>query len=175
MTGKVIWFTGLSGAGKSTIAKVVHKLLRSRSVPCALLDGDDIRTALGTTGFSKADRDAHVLRVGRLAALLADQGHVVLCALISPYAEARAQVRAMNEGRFSEVFVSCTVDECIKRDPKGLYNRAITGEILNFTGISDPYEEPKMAELTLDTTQMSLADEISVVMRVIVGNEDYSI
>jgi adenylylsulfate kinase len=158
----VLWFTGLSGAGKSTLAEAVMRALHERSVSTELLDGDAVR-ALSPTGFSRAERDAHVRRVGFLASRLEHHGVTVLCALISPYAEARAAVRSMCR-TFLEIHVSTPLEECERRDPKGLYARARRGEIGAFTGVSDPYEAPLAPELTIDTSSIDLDAAVGAVL-----------
>lgn len=158
----VIWFTGLSGAGKSTIAAAVVSELVERGIPTEYLDGDAVRL-LSPTGFSRADRDAHVKRVGYLASRLEHHGITVVCALISPYAEARRYVRSLCS-RFVEIYVATPLPECERRDVKGLYARARRGEIAHFTGIDDPYEPPPYPELAIDTTGMSLAQAVRGVL-----------
>jgi len=158
----VIWFTGLSGAGKSTLAEAVVRALRARAVPTELLDGDAVR-ALSPTGFSRAERDAHVQRVGFLASRLEHHGVTVLCALISPYAGARATVRVMCR-TFLEIYVSTPIEECERRDPKGLYARARRGEISSFTGVSDPYEPPSAPDLAIDTSTVTLDAAVAAVL-----------
>ncbi len=151
--GYVLWFTGLSGAGKSTIADLVVARLRARGAPVELLDGDEIRTHLSKgLGFSREDRDINVRRIGWVAGLLSRHGVGVVTAAISPYVAVRDEVRAMTTN-FVEIFVDAPVDECRRRDVKGLYARADRGEIPNFTGVSDPYEPPVAPELHLRTTE----------------------
>jgi adenylylsulfate kinase len=158
----VIWYTGLSGAGKSTIARAVHEKLTSAGVTSELLDGDAIR-AIAPTGFSRADRDGHVKRVGFLASRLEHHGVAVHCALISPYAEVRDWVRQRCR-RFVEVYVATPLAECERRDVKGLYAAARRGDIKQFTGIDDPYEPPSHPELTIDTSQASLDEAVARVI-----------
>ena len=158
----VLWFTGLSGAGKTTIAAAVERALRARGIRTELLDGDAVRQ-LSPTGFSRADRDAHVRRVGFLASRLEHHGVTVVCALISPYAESRDFVRTLCR-RFIEIHVSTPIAECERRDVKGLYARARRGEIAQFTGIDDPYEPPAAPELTLDTTTLTLDEAVARVL-----------
>jgi adenylylsulfate kinase len=153
-TAAVLWFTGLSGAGKSTIASSVFEALSRRAVATEYLDGDAVRL-WSPAGFTRADRDAHVRRVGFLASRLEHHGVTVVCALISPYAEARNHVRALCH-RFIEIHVATPLAECERRDVKGLYARARRGEISNFTGIDDPYEAPQHAEVVLDTTTLTV-------------------
>ncbi len=166
---RVIWFTGLSGAGKSTIAREVYQRLIEAGVPAEYLDGDAIRSVFPATGFTRADRDEHVRRVGFLASRLEHHGVVVICALISPYAESRAAVRRLCR-RFFEVHVSTPLVECERRDVKGLYQRARRGELANFTGIDDAYEEPATPDLRIDTSAMSVAEAADIVSDAIAGS-----
>ena len=159
----VVWLTGLSGAGKSTIGERLCAQLASVGARVEYLDGDAIRDAFPSTGFSRSDRDVHVKRVGFLASRLEHHGVIVVCALISPYATARAEVRRMCR-RFIEVHVSTPLPECERRDVKGLYARARRGEIAHFTGIDDPYEAPAEPELRLDTTELTVDDAVARVM-----------
>lgn len=152
----VLWFTGLSGSGKSTIASIVVRELIRRGIRTEYLDGDAIRL-LSPTGFSRADRDVHVKQVGFLASRLEYHGVTVVCALISPYLEARRYVRSLCE-RFVEIYVATPLAECERRDVKGLYARARRGEICNFTGVDDPYEAPLRPELVIDTSGISVDD-----------------
>ena len=156
----VLWFTGLSGAGKSTIANIVEKKLAARGRHTFLLDGDNIRHGLNRDlGFTEADRIENIRRVGEVARLMADAGLIVLTAFISPFRAERHMVRRMiPEGEFFEIFVDTPLAEAEKRDAKGLYAKARAGELKNFTGIDSPYEEPEHAEIRIDTTKMS-ADE----------------
>lgn len=146
----VIWLTGLPGAGKTTIAQRVGAGLRTRGVPVEQLDGDAVRAVFPGTGFSRAERDAHVRRIGFMASRLEAHGVFVVASFVSPYREARAAARALCR-RFVEVYVATPLDECERRDPKGMYARARRGEITSFTGVDDPYEPPTAPELTLDT------------------------
>lgn len=148
--GLVVWFTGLSGAGKSTIAEAVEARLSDIGMHAYRLDGDELRTGLSSDlGFSPTDREENVRRVGEVARLMADAGLVVLVALISPYRSDRDRVRARVGAQFAEVFVDTPLDVCETRDPKGLYLRARRGLIPEFTGISAPYEEPLRPELRI--------------------------
>jgi len=160
----VLWFTGLSGAGKSTIASAVFEELGRKGAPAELLDGDVVRQ-FSPTGFSRADRDAHVRRVGYFASRLEDHGVTVVCALISPYAAARADVRKLCR-RFIEIHVATPLAECERRDVKGLYARARAGQLPHFTGIDDPYEVPVTPELTIDTSRIQLPEAVRLVMKV---------
>lgn len=146
----VLWFTGLSGSGKTTIAKLVLARCKELGIAVEWLDGDVTREFLPQTGFSKADRDANVLQAGFIARMLQKNGITVVASYISPYAETRAKVRAMC-GNFIEIYVSTPLEECERRDAKGLYAKARAGEIKNFTGIDDPYEPPQNPELIIDT------------------------
>jgi adenylylsulfate kinase len=148
----VIWLTGLSGAGKSTIAAALAPRLVARGAAVEPLDGDALRAAIPGTGFSRADRDGHVRRVGYLASRLEAHGVIVVASLISPYRESRAAVRAMC-ARFVEVHVATDLAECERRDPKGLYRKARAGAITQFTGLDDPYEAPEAPEIVVDTTR----------------------
>ncbi|MGD9711502.1 MAG: adenylyl-sulfate kinase, partial [Thermomicrobiales bacterium] len=161
----VLWFTGLSGAGKSTIANLVEASLHARGVHTTLLDGDNIRHGLNKDlGFTAGERVENIRRIGEVAKLMTEAGLVVLCSFISPFRAERRMVRELlHEGEFIEVFVDADLDACIARDPKGLYRRALAGEIKNFTGVDQPYERPENAELKLDTSQNSaatLADQV---------------
>ena len=158
----VLWFTGLSGAGKSTIAAAVERRLRERGIRTEFLDGDVVRS-LSPTGFTREDREAHVRRVGFLASRLEYHDVTVICALISPYASSRNFVRGLCR-RFIEIHVSTPLDECERRDAKGLYARARRGEVTQFTGIDDPYEAPVAADLTLDTSVLTLDDAVARVV-----------
>jgi adenylylsulfate kinase len=154
--GFTLWFTGLSGSGKTTIAHLVGPELDERGLVVEYLDGDVVRTHLSKgLGFSKEDRDAHIERVGWVASRLTRHGGAVIVAAISPYEDTRAKARAMVEefGRFVEVYIRASVDECARRDVKGLYAKAFAGEIKEFTGVSDPYEEPESAEIVVDTEE----------------------
>jgi 3'(2'),5'-bisphosphate nucleotidase len=152
----VVWLTGLSGAGKSTIAAALTTRLVARGARVEPLDGDAIRDVFPATGFSRAERDAHVRRVGYLASRLEAHGVTVVASLVSPYRDARQFVRSLCR-RFVEVHVATPLDECERRDPKGLYRRARAGELAHFTGVDDPYEPPDAPEITLDTRELSAA------------------
>ena len=151
--GATIWFTGLSGSGKSTVAAACERLLVADGRPAYLLDGDNLRHGLnGDLGFSAADRDENVRRVAEVARLFADAGVVALVPLISPYRAARARARALHEAAgvsFLEVFVDTPLEVCEERDPKGLYAKARAGELTGMTGIDDPYEAPESPDLVL--------------------------
>jgi adenylyl-sulfate kinase len=152
--GFTIWFTGLSGAGKSTVADIVIPELERRGRVVEALDGDVVRTHLSKgLGFSKEDRDTNIQRIGWVASRITRQGGVTVVSAISPYEETRQSARELVEefGPFVCVHVHASVDECVRRDTKGLYAKAIAGEIKEFTGISDPYEEPASPELMIDT------------------------
>ncbi|SDK21578.1 adenylyl-sulfate kinase [Pseudomonas indica] len=149
----VVWFTGLSGSGKSTIANRLEKLLHSRGRHTYLLDGDNVRHGLNKDlGFTDKDRIENVRRVAEVARLMADAGLIVLVSLISPFRSERQLARElMANGEFIEVFVDTPIEECARRDPKGLYKKAMRGELRNFTGISSPYEPPEHPEVHLET------------------------
>ena len=149
--GYTLWFTGLSGAGKTTLARLVENDLRSRGHRLEVLDGDIIRTNLSKgLGFSKEDRDTNIRRIGFVCNLLTRNDVVAIVAAISPYREVREEVRNQI-GSFVEVFVKCPIEVLAERDVKGLYKKALAGEIKNFTGVDDPYEEPLSAEIVIET------------------------
>jgi adenylylsulfate kinase len=150
--GFCLWFTGLSGSGKTTITNVLVKELRRRGSKLEVLDGDIVRQNLSKgLGFSKEDRDTNIRRVAFVADLLSRNGVPVITAAISPYREIRDEARAKMDGRFIETYVKASVEECERRDVKGLYAKARSGEIKEFTGVSDPYEAPESPELVIDT------------------------
>jgi len=165
--GFTLWFTGLSGSGKSTIAHLVGPELDRRGLVVEYLDGDNVRTHLSKElGFSKEDRDTHIDRVGWVASRLTRQGGAIITAAISPYEATRAAAREMIEevGAFVEVYVKASVEECARRDVKGLYEKAFKGEIKEFTGVSDPYEEPSDSEIVLDTEEHSAEESAALVV-----------
>jgi adenylylsulfate kinase len=154
--GFTLWFTGLSGAGKTTISHIVEQQLRERGSRVEVLDGDIVRENLSKgLGFSKEDRDTNIRRIAFVADLLSRNGVPVITAAISPYREIRDEARELMGERFIEVFVKASVEICAERDVKGLYEKAFKGEIKEFTGVSDPYEPPLNAEITLDTEHQS--------------------
>jgi adenylyl-sulfate kinase len=159
--GFTLWFTGLSGAGKSTLAERLAPELRKRGHRVEILDGDEVRTNLSKgLGFSKEDRDINIRRIGYVAHLLARNGVVVITAAISPYRDVRDEVRRLH-GKFFEVFVRCTIDKLVERDVKGLYKKALAGEIKSFTGVSDPYEEPHTPELVVDSSVETVDESLA--------------
>ena len=147
----VLWFTGLPGAGKSTIANLVEAALHARGVHTVMLDGDNVRHGLNRDlGFTEPDRVENIRRIGEVAKLMTDAGLIVLCSFISPFRAERRMVRELlDSDEFIEIFVDTPLEECIARDPKGLYRRALAGEIKNFTGVDQPYEAPENPELHL--------------------------
>ncbi len=154
--GFTLWFTGLSGAGKSTLSERVFEKLKQAGAKVELLDGDEVRTHLSKgLGFSKEDRDTNVHRLGFVCQLLSRNGVIAIVAAISPYRETRDQVRAKIEN-FVEIYVHCPIEVLAERDVKGLYKRALAGEIANFTGVSDPYEAPTSPEVTVDSSKETL-------------------
>ena len=153
--GVTIWFTGLSGSGKSTIARILEKRLRAMGRKVEVLDGDVVRTNLSKgLGFSKEDRDTNIKRIGFICHLLTRNDVVAIAAAISPYREVRDYNRSLI-GNFVEVYAKCSLDECAKRDVKGLYQKAMKGEIKGFTGVDDPYEEPLHAEVVCETDRQT--------------------
>jgi len=157
--GVVIWFTGLSGSGKSTIANQVANVLHQLGKLTYVLDGDNIRHGLNKNlGFSPEDREENIRRIGEVAKLFADAGIIATTAFISPYRKDRDKAREiLEDGRFIEVFVDCPLEVCESRDPKGLYEKARAGEIKEFTGIDAPYEVPENAEIVINTNDLDLA------------------
>ena len=165
MKGFTIWLTGLSGAGKSTLGEELERVLVERGLSVELLDGDEVRTNLSKgLGFSKEDRDINIRRIGYVCKLLSRNGVVAIAAAISPYQEVRREVRDMIDS-FVEVYMECPIDVLTERDPKGLYKKALSGEIANFTGISDPYEPPEAAEIVCDTDGESVQESVTKVIR----------
>jgi adenylylsulfate kinase len=164
--GATVWLTGLSGSGKSTIANLMEKALWERGVRSFVLDGDNVRHGLNKDlGFSPKDRTENIRRIGEVAALFTDAGIVNITAFISPYRADREIARkAMPEGCFIEVYIKCELDQCEKRDPKGLYKKARAGEIPEFTGISAPYEAPENAELVVDTTGQTAEESVAAIL-----------
>jgi adenylylsulfate kinase len=162
--GFTVWFTGLSGAGKSTLAEALEPVLKSRGHNVEILDGDIVRPNLSKgLGFSKEDRDTNILRIGFVAHLLSRNGVAVITAAISPYRDIRDQNRALI-GDFVEVYAKCSIDELTRRDVKGLYEKALRGEIQNFTGISDPYEEPLNPEVVVDTEKETVEESLNKIL-----------
>lgn len=159
----VLWFTGLSGSGKSTIAEKLVAGLEADGQEVEYLDGDRVREIFPQTGFTREERDLHIKRIGFIASLLEKHGVLVVASFVSPYREAREEVRRRCR-RFIEIHVSTPLEECERRDVKGLYARARNGEIRNFTGISDPYEPPEHPEIELDTTGLSLDEACGQVL-----------
>jgi adenylyl-sulfate kinase len=167
--GLTIWLTGLSGAGKSTIAERVAGELRERGLPVEVLDGDEVRRNLSAgLGFSKEDRDTNIRRIGYVAELLTRHGVVVLVAAISPYREVRSEMRD-RIGRFLEVYVECPINVLAERDVKGLYRKALAGEIDHFTGVSDPYEAPDDPDVWIDSSVETIDESVAKVMTAIEG------
>ena len=166
--GATIWFTGLSGSGKSTVAVALESALHERGVLAYRLDGDNVRLGINKNlGFSARDRAENIRRIGEIAKLFADSGVLALSSFISPYSADRDRVRELHEQAeidFIEVYVDCTLEAAEARDPKGLYKKARAGEIRNFTGIDDPYEAPPEPEIHLHSDRQSLNDEVAQIM-----------
>lgn len=166
--GVTVWFTGLSGSGKSTIAVALESVLHERGHLSYRLDGDNVRLGINKNlGFSEEDRTENIRRIGEIAKLFVDTGVIALSSFISPYRSDRDEVRSLHEQAgmdFVEVYVDCPLSVAEDRDPKGLYKKARAGEIKNFTGIDDPYEAPNKPEIHLNTATMSLEDEITAIL-----------
>lgn len=166
--GATIWFTGLSGSGKSTVAVELEGVLHERGVLAYRLDGDNVRMGINKNlGFSAEDRTENIRRIGEVAKLFADSGVIALSSFISPYVADREAVRALHKAAdidFIEVFVDCSLAAAESRDPKGLYKKARAGEIKNFTGIDDPYESPPAAEIHLHSDRQTLSEEVQEIL-----------
>ena len=161
--GKIIWFTGLSASGKSTIANALDLELNKRGLRTYILDGDNVRMGLNKDlGFSPESRKENIRRISEVAKLFADSGTIVMTAFISPYKKDRESAREVIDSDYVEVFVNTPVEECINRDPKGLYKKAIAGEIKGFTGIDAPYEEPLNSEINLENLSIEKSVEILI-------------
>lgn len=159
----VLWFTGLSASGKSTIANNVERELNKKQYNSYILDGDNVRSGLNKDlGFSPADRNENIRRIIEVSKLFVDSGKIVLCSFISPYRNDREMAREILGEHFVEIFVNTPIEECIKRDPKGLYKMAISGEIKNFTGVSAPYEKPLMPEILIEN--LSLKESVKKII-----------
>ncbi|SES76623.1 adenylylsulfate kinase [Salinibacillus kushneri] len=170
--GAVLWFTGLSGSGKSTVSVELEKELHAQGIHTYRLDGDNIRHGLNKNlGFSPEDRKENIRRIGEVSKLMVDAGLVTLTAFISPYREDRDNVRELlGDGEFIEVFVKASVETCESRDPKGLYKKARAGEIKGFTGIDAPYEEPSNPEITVETDKQSLKESVQQIVEYLKEN-----
>ncbi|HNT34368.1 MAG TPA: adenylyl-sulfate kinase [bacterium] len=165
MKGFTLWFTGLSGAGKSTLAEQVEQILLERGMKVEILDGDVVRTNLSKgLGFSKEDRDINIRRIGFVCHLLTRNDVVAISAAISPYKSVRNENRKLI-GRFVEVYVKCPIEVLSERDVKGLYKKALKGEIKNFTGVDDPYEEPDNPEIIVDSSKETVQESIAKIIR----------
>ncbi|GAA6825607.1 adenylyl-sulfate kinase [Helicobacter pylori] len=162
----VVWFTGLSGSGKSTVSVALEKALYDQQVHTYRLDGDNIRHGLNNNlGFSPEDRKENIRRIGEVGKLMVDAGLLTMTAFISPYEEDRAQVReTLDDGEFIEVYTKCSLEACESRDPKGLYQKARAGEIQGFTGINAPYEAPSNPEIVIDTEQLSVEEAVQEII-----------
>lgn len=173
--GITIWFTGLSGSGKSTIAVALEKALFAMGKLSYRLDGDNVRLGINKNlGFSEVDRKENIRRIGEVAKLFGDAGTISLSSFISPYKADRDEVRALHEAaniQFVEVYVDCALNVAEERDPKGLYKKARAGEIKNFTGIDDPYEAPEQPEIHLRTDEMSIEEEVEIIIDYLVKSD----
>ena len=172
--GATLWFTGLSGSGKSTIAVALEEVLYELGKLSYRLDGDNIRLGINRNlGFSAEDRTENIRRIGEISKLFVDAGLLVLSSFISPYRQDRDQVRILHRDAgfdFIEIHVDCSLDVAEQRDPKGLYKKARAGQIKNFTGIDDPYEEPESPEIHLRTDRMTLAEEVEIIVNYMKAN-----
>ena len=170
--GFTLWFTGLSGAGKSTLSLAVAEELQKRGHTVERLDGDEVRQRLSRgLGFSKGDRDENIRRIGYVARMLSRSGTVAIAAAISPYRNIRDEVRREHDAPFVEVFVDCSLETLKARDPKGLYARALRGEIQHFSGISDPYEAPVAPEITVHTDRETVEASVGAILRWLEGRQ----
>lgn len=173
--GFTLWFTGLSGSGKSTLTHRLEQEFRARQYKVEVLDGDVVRTNLSRgLSFSREDRDTNVRRIGFVCDLLSRNGVIAISAAISPYQSIRDECRALVESHgaaFVEVFTRCPLDELVARDTKGLYEKALAGELQNFTGVNDPYEEPQNPELLIETDKVAIDDAVQTVLRYLEGRE----
>ena len=161
----VVWFTGLSGSGKSTIAAELEQKLHERDKLTVLLDGDNIRHNLcSDLGFSAEDRKENIRRIGEVAKLFCDNGIIALVSFISPFRQGRELARKLTGADFIEVFVDCSIEECKKRDPKGLYKKALNGEISDFTGISQEYERPENPEIKINSDKISAEAAVNIII-----------
>ncbi|RLG83903.1 MAG: adenylyl-sulfate kinase [Thermoprotei archaeon] len=165
--GFVVWFTGLPGSGKTTLARGVAEKLREKGFRVEVIDGDWARKTISIgAGFTREERRVHLHRIAWVARLLARNGVIVLCSFVSPYRDVRKMVKEIIEEEvpFVEVYVQCPLEECIRRDPKGLYKKALRGEIKHFTGISDPYEPPENPDIIVDTVNHTVDENINKIM-----------
>ncbi|MEZ0345650.1 MAG: adenylyl-sulfate kinase [Infirmifilum sp.] len=172
--GFVMWFTGLPASGKTTVATELAQRLRARGYRVEILDGDWVRQTINVgAGFTREEREKHLLRVAWVARLLARNGVIVLCSFVSPYRDVRRKVKEVIEEEvpFLEVYVKCSLEECIRRDPKGLYKKALSGEIPHFTGVSDTYEEPENPDLVLDSEHRSVQENVEQALRLLLERE----
>jgi adenylylsulfate kinase len=166
--GFTVWMTGLSGAGKSTISSLLEQRLRDAGLGVEVLDGDVVRTHLSKgLGFSREDRDTNILRIAFVASLLTRHGVAAITAAISPFAETRQQAREQIGPDFVEVYVHCPLEELVRRDVKGLYAKALRGEVQNFTGVSDPYEEPQHPDVTVHTDRETVEQSVEKILTVL--------
>jgi adenylylsulfate kinase len=171
LSAPVLWFTGLSGSGKSTIATRLHQELLRRGMDVEYIDGDALREVFPNTGFTRAEREEHLRRTGYMASRLAAHGVAVVASFVSPYRESREFIRRLCPN-FGEIYIATPLEECERRDVKGLYARARRGELRNFTGIDDPYEPPDSPELTLDTRNATVEECVNQVLARFADNLD---
>jgi len=167
VTGGTLWFTGMSGSGKSTLASALANRLRTKGIHVEVIDGDIVRTQLCRgLGFQKDDRQENIRRIGIVCEILSRNGVIAIAAAISPYRASRDELRT-RIGNFVEIYMNCPVSVLVERDVKGLYKKALAGEIPNFTGISDPYEAPEAPDITIDSSKDGIEDSVDAVMRIL--------
>lgn len=168
----IVWFTGLSASGKSTIANAVESELFELGVRTYVLDGDNVRHGLNADlGFSREHRKENLRRIAEVSKLFADAGIVVFCAFITPFEDDRDYIKSLlGDSNFSEVYIKCNIEVCIDRDPKGLYKKALAGEIKEYTGISSPYDEPKNPDLVIDTEKSDIEESVALLLEYLKNN-----
>lgn len=169
----IIWFTGLPSSGKTTVARELDRTLHERGVHTYILDGDNVRHGLNKNlGFSREERRENIRRIAEVSKLFMDAGIITLCAFVSPYAEDRLEARGLvADGEFIEIFLKCSVDVCMQRDPKQLYKKAMQGELKGFTGVDDPYEAPQRPEIVLETDKLAVSECVAKILNYLLEKE----